>query len=154
MSTKSSNNFKKQLQKNRKKMVTKFLLYIYINIKVLFNNINSFINFTFSCFRLQLSGFNSKIGWQWLLHKKKHNVCLSKSQIFKCRNPTDKYGKQALPCQSICNCHKQFMETGKVLYKLRTRRPRTSEEDFRHTHQSFQRPPSNSIYTTTEINNS
>lgn len=136
-------------------------MYSNIIIKILFNDINSFINFTFSCFRpqlmpfscfrLQLSGFNSKTGWQWLLHKKRHNVCLSKSQIFKCRNHIDKYRKQAFPCQSICNCHKQFMETGRVLHKPRTGRSRTSEEDFKHTHQSFQRSSSNSIDTTTEI---
>ena len=71
----------------------------------------------------------------------------TKSDIQTQRNYIIKYAKQAPACQLICNWHKQFMETGTVLHKLRSGRPRTSEEDIKHIHQTFSHSPTKSIHT-------
>ena len=71
----------------------------------------------------------------------------TKSDIQTQRNYTTKYAKQAPTRQSIRNWHKQFMETGTLLHKLRSGRPRTSEEDIEHIHQSFSRSPRKTIRT-------
>ena len=65
----------------------------------------------------------------------------TKSDIQTQKNYTTKYAKQAPACQSIRNWHKQFMETGTLLYKPRSGRPRTSEEDIERIHQSCSRSP-------------
>ena len=71
----------------------------------------------------------------------------TKSDIQTQRNYATKCAKQAPARQSICNWHKQFMETGTLLHKPRSRRPRTSEEDIKHIHQSFSHSPRKSIRT-------
>ena len=71
----------------------------------------------------------------------------TKSDIQTQRNYTIKYAKQAPARQSIRNWHKQFMETGTVLHKPRSGRPRTSEEDIERIRQTFSRSPTKSIRT-------
>ena len=69
----------------------------------------------------------------------------TKSDIQTQRNYTTKYAKQSPARQSICNWHKQFMETGTVLHKPRSGRPSTSEEDIERIDHSLSRSPRKSI---------
>ena len=72
---------------------------------------------------------------------RKNTMCffdlLKWNMIFKHIEITTKYAKQAPTCQPICNWHKQFMETRMLLHKLRSGRPRTSEEEIECINQSF-----------------
>ena len=71
----------------------------------------------------------------------------TKSNIQTQKNYTTKYAKRALARQSIHNWHKQFMGTGTLLYKLRSERPRTSEEDIKRIRQSFNRSSTKCLRT-------
>ena len=63
------------------------------------------------------------------------------------RNYRTKYGRDPLSRPSIRAWHKKFMETGTVLDKGRSGRPRTSEENIDRVRQAFSRSPTTSIRT-------
>lgn len=61
------------------------------------------------------------------------------------RNYRTKYGRDPPSRPSIRAWHKKFMETGTVLDKGRSGRPRTSNENIDRVRQSFSRSPTKSI---------
>jgi len=71
----------------------------------------------------------------------------TKSDMQTQRKYRSKYGRDPPSCPSICAWHRKFMETGTVLDKGRSGRPRTSEENIDHVRQVFQLSPTKSIRT-------
>ena len=69
----------------------------------------------------------------------------TKSDVQTQRNYRTKYGKDPPSRPSIREWHKKFMETGSVLDKGRSGRPRTSDEDIDRVRQAFARSPTTSI---------
>ena len=71
----------------------------------------------------------------------------TKSNIQAQRNFIAKYVKRVPARKSIRNWHKQFVETGMLLLKLRSGWPKTSEKGIERIRQSFSRSPTKSVCT-------
>ena len=76
-----------------------------------------------------------------------HGFIQIKSDTQSQRNYRTKYGKDPPSRPSIRAWHKKFMETGTVLDKGRSGRPRTSNENIDRVRQSFLRSHTKSIRT-------
>jgi len=75
----------------------------------------------------------------------------TKSDVQTQRNYRIKYGRDPPSRPSIRALHKKFMETGTVLDKERSGRPRTSEENIDRVSQAFTRSPRKSIRTAARV---
>ena len=71
----------------------------------------------------------------------------TKSDIQAQRNFIAKYAKRFPARQSICNWQKQFVRTGTLLLKPRSRWSKTSKKGIERIRQSFSQSPAKSICT-------